>query len=264
VYPVLIDLFGISISSFGAMLAIAVVLGTWVGANLFEEQGLTRDLAWTLAIWALIGGLIGGKLWFIGERWMRGTLDLDALSLGAGGLTWYGGAVVGFSSVAVALHVYRVPFWKMINIATIPGLLAQAIGRIGCFLVGDDYGRPSDLPWAVAFPKGAPPTLERVHPTMLYEAAWLVLCIALLYPRRLKSPAFFAEYMVVIGVGRFFNEFLRNNPPLLGPLSQAQLISLLLIAAGAGLWIRASRRTQVATAQPAPAAASQNPGRRRA
>jgi phosphatidylglycerol:prolipoprotein diacylglycerol transferase len=248
VYPVLFDVFGFSISSFGMMLAIGVVLGTWVGANLFEEQGLPRDLAWSLAIWGLVAGLIGGKLWFLSERWMRpGAFDLEAaLAIGSGGLTWYGGALGGFLGVTAALRLYRVPFWKMMNMAPIPTLLAQAIGRVGCFLVGDDYGRPSDLPWAMAFPKGAPPILERVHPTMLYEAAWLLVCLAALYPRRLTSPAFFAEYLVLMGFGRFMNEFLRINPPLLGPLSNAQVISLALIAIGALLWIRAKQRADAA------------------
>ncbi len=262
-YPVLIEVFGITISSFGVMLAIAVVLGTWVAANLFEEQGLTRDLAWSLAIWALVGGLIASKLWFLAERWMRNPGDFDsmALTFGSGGLTWYGGALGGFLSVTVALRVYDVPFWSMINIAPIPGLLAQSIGRIGCFLVGDDYGAPSDLPWALAFPRGAPPTLERVHPTMLYESAWLALCVVLLYPRRLRSPAFFAEYLIVMGLGRFLNEFLRLNPPLLGPFSNAQLVSIVIVAIGTSLWLAAYLR---ATSAPAAAPTTAAQPRRRA
>jgi phosphatidylglycerol---prolipoprotein diacylglyceryl transferase len=261
-FPVLIDLFGFHVSSFGALLALGVVLGTWVGANLFEEQGLTRELAWTLAIWALIGGLLGAKGWFMAERWMRdpSQFDLSALLLGPGGLTWYGGFAGGFVAVTAALRVHGVSFWKMVNIAPIPALLAQAIGRVGCFMVGDDYGRASDVPWAVAFPKGAPPTLERVHPTMLYEAAWLTLCIFILWPRRRTSPSLFGEYLVLAGVGRFCNEFLRVNPPLVGPFSNAQVVSLLFVATGISLWLWGRQRATDANT-PAPLA---QPRRRRA
>jgi phosphatidylglycerol:prolipoprotein diacylglycerol transferase len=262
-YPALIDLFGISISSFGFMMAVGVVLGTWIGANLFEEKGLPREMAWTLAIWTLVGGLIGAKLWFLSERLVRNpaAFDLQALALGSGGLTWYGGAAGGIVGVALALRRQRTSLWTILNFAPLPALVAQAIGRIGCFLVGDDYGRPSSLPWAVAFPQGAPPTLERVHPTMLYESAWLVFCAALLWPRRLTSPALFAEYLVLMGLGRFFNEFLRVNPPILGPFSNAQLVSLLLIAIGVSLWLTAHRRA--ATAPAAAAAPDAVPRRRR-
>ncbi len=244
-YPVLIEVFGYSISSFGVMMAIGVVFGTWVGANIFEERGYQRESAWTLAIWGLVGGLLVAKLWFLGERWVRTpeTFDFAALTFGSGGLTWYGGAAGGFLGVWLARLGERISLWTLVNLVAVPGAVAQCIGRIGCFLVGDDYGRPSSLPWAVAFPEGAPPTLERVHPTMLYESAWLALCAAFLWQRRKSSPALFAEYMMLAGFGRFFNEFLRVNPPLLGPLSQAQLIALLFFAGGAGLWLWARQQS---------------------
>jgi phosphatidylglycerol:prolipoprotein diacylglycerol transferase len=255
-YPMLFELFGISISSFGFMMAIGVVLGSWVGANRFEEQGYSRETAWTMAIWALVGGLIGAKLWFLAERWVRHpeAFELATLVFGSGGLTWYGGAVGGVVGVSLGRLRERIPLWTVLNLGTFPGLVAQSIGRIGCFLVGDDYGRASDVPWAMAFPKGAPPTLERVHPTMLYDSAWLALCILILWPRR-RSPALFAEYLMLTGFGRFANEFLRVNPPLLGPFSNAQVVALLCVSGGAVLWFWARRSAAAATLAPAPAAA---------
>ena len=90
--------------------------------------------------------------------------------------------------------------------------IGQALGRIGCFLVGDDYGRPTDGWFGIAFPEGAPPTLERVHPTQLYEAAWLFALTAFLWARRDRSPRLWAEYFMLAAVGRFAVEFLRVNP----------------------------------------------------
>jgi phosphatidylglycerol:prolipoprotein diacylglycerol transferase len=112
---------------------------------------------------------------------------------------------------------------------------------VGCFLVGDDYGVASDLPWAVAFPEGAPPALERVHPTQLYEVAWLLPVAALLWRRRHRSPFLFGEYLAANGLGRLVIENWRVNPPVLLGLTQPQLIGIALIAIGAGLWLRFRR-----------------------
>jgi phosphatidylglycerol:prolipoprotein diacylglycerol transferase len=108
----------------------------------------------------------------------------------------------------------------------------QACGRIGCFLVGDDYGRPTDLPWGIAFPEGAPPTLVPVHPTQLYEAAWLLLLGAFLWRRRRASPFLFGEYLVGAGIGRFVVEIWRVNTRVAHGLTEAQWIALALVTLG--------------------------------
>jgi phosphatidylglycerol---prolipoprotein diacylglyceryl transferase len=253
VYPVLFDFFGYSVSSFGALVAVGVLLGTYVGAGIFEESGSTREMAWSLAIWGLVGGLIGAKLWFLGERWVRAPeqFDLVAFTFGPGGLTWYGGFAGGFVALTLAVRHYGISLWNVLNLCSIPALIAQSLGRIGCFFVGDDYGRASDVPWAMAFPDGAPPTVERVHPTMLYESAWLALAAWILWQRRRTSPCLFAEYLMLAGVGRFCNELLRVNPPLLGPFSNAQLIAVASFSVGVGLWLWSRPRAeQMATSGP--------------
>ena len=126
--------------------------------------------------------------------------------------------------------------------------IGQALGRIGCFLVGDDYGRPTDGPFGIAFPEGAPPTLEHVHPTQLYEAAWLFALTAFLWKRRDESPRLWAEYFVLAAVGRFCVEFLRVNPRVWLGLSEAQLIALGFFALGAVSWLHARRGLATAAA----------------
>jgi phosphatidylglycerol:prolipoprotein diacylglycerol transferase len=131
---------------------------------------------------------------------------------------------------------------KTFSACVAPALaVGQALGRVGCFLVGDDYGLPSDVPWAVAFPEGAPPTLERVHPTQLYEAAWLLPVAGVLWWRRRKSPFLFGEYLAANGLGRLVIENWRVNPPLLLGLTQPQWIGIALIAIGTGLWLHYRR-----------------------
>jgi phosphatidylglycerol:prolipoprotein diacylglycerol transferase len=112
-------------------------------------------------------------------------------------------------------------------------------------MVGDDYGRPTDLPWGVAFPLGLPPTVDPVHPTQLYEAAWLVAIGALLWRRRAASPLLFAEYLVLAGIGRFAVEILRINPRIALDLSAAQWIGIAMVGVGGALWLHAKRSARL-------------------
>jgi phosphatidylglycerol:prolipoprotein diacylglycerol transferase len=110
-------------------------------------------------------------------------------------------------------------------------------------MVGDDYGRPSDLPWAVAFPQGLPPTTVPVHPTQLYEAAALsgVAWVLIRWRReRLDDRVVLGRYLVMAGSIRFAIEFIRINARILGPLTLAHLIALALIISGVVLVLRKS------------------------
>jgi phosphatidylglycerol:prolipoprotein diacylglycerol transferase len=134
------------------------------------------------------------------------------------------------------------------NCAAVPLAAGQALGRIGCFLAGDDYGTPSDLPWAVAFPLGMPPTDVPVHPTQLYEATWLLLAAVLLWRRRRRSPFVFGEYLALNGLGRIVIESWRLNPDVALGLSQPQWIGMGLLAAGIASWLFYRSRGDVPSA----------------
>ncbi len=124
--------------------------------------------------------------------------------------------------------------------------VGHAIGRIGCFLVGDDYGRPTTLPWGVAFPKGLPPTTVPVHPTQLYEAAALVpIALLLLYARRAgyADRRVLGLYLVLAGAVRFAIEFIRVDVRVVGILSVAHLASLAAVGAGLILLATGSARS---------------------
>lgn len=129
--------------------------------------------------------------------------------------------------------------------AAAPALaIGHAIGRIGCFLVGDDYGKVSDLPWAVAFPQGLPPTLERVHPTQIYEAIPLFMIGWMLFVwRRQKCDdrVVLGAYFALAGLTRFLIEFIRLNERVVGPLTVAHLASTIAMFVGVAL-LTLSRR----------------------
>jgi len=245
VYPVVFELFGFQVSSFGVMVALAFLAGGWLSARSFELQGKDGKLAWDLLTYCVVGGLVGAKLWFVAEELTREpTATLAGTLFSRGGLTWYGGFVGGAIFGLTGAKLRGLPLLDVMNAAA-PALAAsQGIGRIGCFLVGDDYGQRSSAAWAVAFPKGLPPTIDpvtgevfKVHPTMLYETLWLFPVFALLWTRRGKSPFLFGEYLVLAGVGRLWIEAFRRNPDFVGILSNAQVVALTCILVGAASWL---------------------------
>jgi len=135
----------------------------------------------------------------------------------------------------------RVPIIPALAAATPALAVGHAIGRVGCFLVGDDYGRPSGLPWAVAFPEGLPPTAVPVHPTQIYEAVALMgIAWALVRWRRsgVKDVVVLGWYFILAGSTRFAIEFIRVNERVVGPLTLAHLISLILVAVGTAMILR--------------------------
>jgi len=247
-YPIVWEPFGFPISSFGVMLAIAFLVGTWITAVRMREEGLDPDAATTILIYVMIGGIGGSKLYFAIDNALRDDLPILPLLLARDGITWYGGLIGATALGALGCRIHGIPILTFMNCAAVAGPVGQAIGRIGCFLVGDDYGRPTDLPWAVAFPQGAPPTEERVHPTQLYEVIWLLPVAALLWRRRKTSPFLFGEYLALNGLGRLVIETWRVNPKVALGLTEPQWIGLGLITVGLVSWLYYRAHPRPATA----------------
>lgn len=242
-YPTLFEIGNFELSTFGVMVAIAVLVGGEMAARSFAKFGLEREAAWRLVTWCIVGGMLGAKLWYVGEQLARHPeAPIGELLFSRGGLTWYGGLVGGAIAGMVGARLSKIPILTLVNLASPTLAVGQALGRIGCFLVGDDYGRVTDVPWGIAFPKGLPPSVEPVHPTMLYETVWLSLCGIWLWRRRASSPFLFGEYLLLAGLSRLCIEILRLNPPLLGPLSNAQVAACICILLGVVGWLFAASR----------------------
>jgi phosphatidylglycerol:prolipoprotein diacylglycerol transferase len=219
------------------MLALAFLVGLWITTRSMGERGYEADLVSTLWIYVLFGGIFGSKLYFAIDNWILYGLPFDQLLFSRGGITWYGGLIGGTLAGSFAAWRHGIPIATVANCAAPAAAVGQAIGRIGCFLVGDDYGSRTDVPWAVAFPEGAPPIFERVHPTQLYEVIWLLPVAALLWSRRKKSPFLFGEYIALNGLGRIVIENWRVNPAVALGLTEPQWIGVGLVVAGVGGWL---------------------------
>jgi len=242
-YPVLWEPFGFPISSFGVMVAVGFLVSERIVARRLAEQGLPRELSSTILLYAVICGIVGAKLYYAVDMALQadaGAADEFWRSLfSRGGMTWFGGFIAGVLGVAIGTRLHGIATSAVASAVANAAPFGQACGRIGCFLVGDDYGRPTDAWYGIAFPEGLPPTTIPVHPTQLYEVAWLVAIGSLLWRRRAASPFLFAEYLVLAGIGRFAIEILRVNPDVALGLSAAQWIGLAMVAAGSALWLRA-------------------------
>jgi phosphatidylglycerol:prolipoprotein diacylglycerol transferase len=249
-YPTLVRFGNFEITTFGLMMFLAFILGGVVLARQFRRYGLDEELASTIVMAGAIGGIVGGKVYYaiLFRNWQ--------LLFDRAGLVWYGGLIGGFLAASYVVRRRRADYLTAADCAAPALSLGYALGRIGCFLVGDDYGRPTNEWFGVAFPKGSPPTTAQslrefgspvdpslpsdtvlsVHPTQLYEtAAALVMFVILLRlnNRPHRKGLGWGLFMIMLGVERFFVEFVRaKDDRFLGPFTVAQLISVLLIIAG--------------------------------
>jgi phosphatidylglycerol:prolipoprotein diacylglycerol transferase len=223
------------------LVALGALAGLWVMRRELLRSALPED-AIDSAIAGVIGGMVGAKLlWTFEHLGEEPALDL---LLSRGGMSWFGGFAGGLLAGLVVMHRKRLPKLAVLAAAAPALAIGHAIGRIGCFLVGDDYGHPTDLPWGVAFPEGLPPTTVPVHPTQLYEAAALVpLALLLVRWRRQERPDAFVlgAYLLLAGAIRFAIEFLRVNERVLGVFSVAHLAAIGAMVAGALLVARRGR-----------------------
>ncbi len=239
----------IAISPFGVMLVLAFLAAyvtlTWTARRL--ELGNDEDAS-ALLLAAGIGGVAGGKIYYA-------ALYGDwRLLFDRSGLVWYGALLLGAAAVLWTARRRGLPLLQVTDAAAPAVAVGYAIGRIGCFLVGDDYGRPTDLPWGVGFPEGLPgPTtagflraeyglelagvdageLVRVHPTQLYEtlAGLLAVAVGIWLIRRRSAPGFAALVVLSVLVAeRFCVEFLRlKDDRFFAGFTLAQLISIALL-----------------------------------
>ncbi len=240
-----IDLGPLTLQTFGICFALGFLASGAVLSRRFRELGHSSDLAYEMVFAALIGGLVGSRLYFVFENWDEASDDLFGSLFSGSGLVWYGGAIGGALGVVLwAWRRFRVDL-RLLDIAAVPLALGYAIGRVGCQVSGDgDYGKPWDGPWAMAYPDGTVPTDVPVHPTPIYETLAMGLAAWALWRWRdaLRPGLLFACYLVLAGLERFLVEFLRRNDPAVAGLTVPQVESLALALVGAVWLVLAARR----------------------
>ena len=242
-----LDLGPITLKTFGLAFALAFIAIGALAARRFKELSKPTDWAYEIAFAALLGGLVGSRLYFVVQNYDAVKHDLLGNLFSGSGLVWYGGVLGG--AIAVVLWAR----WRgMLNLGLLdfaaPLLaLGYAIGRIGCQVSGDgDYGIRSSLPWAMGYPHGTVPTPPgvTVQPTPIYETLAMGLVALWLWRARdrYRPGILFAFYLVLAGVERLLVEFIRRNKEVFAGLTAAQLESLGLLIAGLLCLVLAARR----------------------
>ena len=233
--PYILEIGPLRIPSYGFMLMIAFMTNYFLLTRETKKLGNDPEIAGDLVFWAAIGGIGGSKVYYMIENFDAFSADPLAMIFSGSGLVFLGGLAGGMLAVTIYLRKKNEPWLMWADIVAPCLILGYAIGRIGCFLVGDDYGIPTNLPWGMSFPRGAPPTYQEVHPTQIYEAVLGLSIFFVLSRLRLKSKplgSVFSFYLIFAGMERFLIEFIRTNEKYMLGLSGAQVISLIMVTTG--------------------------------
>ncbi len=240
-YPTIVDFGPVGIHSYGVMMATAFITVVFLLQSELKRRNFVPEFASTIVMAAAIGGIVGAKLYSV---FLDGQFSFREV-FSTSGLVWYGGFIGGCLSVIIAIYRSPNPFLPTIELVGPTVVLGYGIGRIGCLLAGDgDYGPPSDVPWAMAFPNGTVPTDVPVHPTPIYETLLSTAFFGVLWSQRRKYERYpglmFGASLIALGVERFIAEFWRITPRVLGWMTAAQLISIVALVLGITLilWSR--------------------------
>lgn len=253
-FPRLFSLAGLTIHTYGVLLAAGFLVGLSLAARFAAQERIHKDRIWDLGLIILLSALVGAKLLLFASEfdyYREHPGEIFSLSTLQFGGVYYGGLLLALLAAWIYLRKYDLPGWQVSDLM-VPGLaLGHAIGRLGCFSAGCCWGKPAELPWAVTFTNpyahenvGVPLNVP-LHPTQLYEAAAeLLIFAALLWmrPRKKFQGQLVLSYIVLYGLARFSIEFFRDDPRGFffdDRLSTSQLISLLVVpAALAVAWHR--------------------------
>ncbi len=260
-YPHLFTIGDFTVTSFGVMMFLSFVVGAWVLAKQFEKRDMDPEIAWDMLLWIALGGILGAKLYFVALHPADLYADPVRALTNRGGLVWYGGFIGGALAFWWQVKKRNLPVALTFDSAAPALAIAYAVGRMGCFLVGDDYGRPTDSWVGIAFPEGYPPTTARyfrsigyeisaaipdtavlaVHPTQLYEIAAATVMFAILWrlSGAFRPGRLFALYLVMYAIERFLVEFVRAKTDFVAlGLTTSQFASVLLLVIAAVIWQR--------------------------
>ena len=256
---------GLPVRGYGMMVLAGAATGVWMATYRAQRAGIDREIIWSMAFWLFIGGMVGGRAFYVIEYWdarfhadsLRETL-LRVINFPEGGLVVYGALFGGVAAVLLFIRKHKLPALATFDLIAPSMAIGLALGRIGCFLNGCCYGGATNLPWGVSFPPGSPPYIDQiassalssanppphslpVHPTQLYSAITAALIGWVLwsyYPFRRRDGQVIALMLMIYPISRFMEEIIRTDEPAVfgTGLSISQNISLAVFVAGIGVW----------------------------
>jgi phosphatidylglycerol:prolipoprotein diacylglycerol transferase len=245
VHDVAFKIFGFQIYWYGILAALGVLAGFGTASRRAPRAGVKGDDVFNLAPWIIVGAVLGARLLYVISYWERDFAGQPWTRLFniRSGLVYYGGFLGACLTTIIFCRREKIPLWRMADVIAPSIALGHAFGRVGCFMTGCCYGKPTDVPWAVCFPaenhetKGVP-----VHPTQLYESALnlaLYAGLVLVFKRRRFDGQVFAIYLMAYAIVRTITEMFRGDYTQFhfgGIATPGQAVSLGIMAAGLILW----------------------------
>lgn len=247
--PVLFSIASRDVGWYGIMVALAVLVGVMVPFYLSKREGIgevTQNQILAVAIWAVPGGVIGARLIHVFDEWSH-FVDNPGDIIGGEGMGVFGAILGGTLAGVLYARIKEIPIGKLCDVCAFGLILAQAVGRIGCFLNGCCYGTATDLPWGTTWTHidSHGPSDGAVHPTQLYELGFDLVLFAFLWSirKRIRVPgAIYLIYISIYATGRFLISFVRENEEAFLGLQQAQVVSLIVVIIAVGLLVYLYRR----------------------
>lgn len=235
-HPVLFELGGFTLYTYGFFMALAFISGSLLAVRLGRRIGLAPHVVSDLCLWTIVVGMLGARLTFVAQN-----LELYAqapgqiLNFREGGISIQGGLVFGLATTAWLCRRQGIAWLTGLDLVSAPILWGMALGRIGCLLHGCCHGKHADLPWSVCYPEGSRLGGDPRHPVQLYEMGLDLLLMAgvlhLFFRGRFPGQAFWLMFGGYGGV-RFLTELFREGAAA-GPFTPAQWLSLVFVLVGA-------------------------------
>ena len=238
-YPVLVQLGTFELRSYGIIVALSFFLGLWLSAREAKRNGLDPAVVQDFAFYALVGGIVGARLYFVVFSNPSYFLQRpwEIVAVWHGGISIIGALLGGFLAALWYCRKQQLPFWRFADTLA-PGVaLGQAAGVIACLLNGDSYGKRTDLAWAITYTdsRSMAPLNVPLHPVEIYEMAAYLLVFFLVWQTggKYKTPGFaFLTYLAGYGAARIAVEFFRGNPAIFAwGVPAAQVFGAVLILA---------------------------------
>ena len=235
------SVFGVDVMWYGLLIGCAFILATLIASARANRHGVDPDFILDLVIFMVPSAIIGARAYYVIFSWEQYAGDwAKILDVRSGGLAIHGGLILCFTVAYFLCRHKKVSFLNVADLMAPIIPLGQSIGRWGNFFNEEAHGGPTDLPWAQI--------IDGVgyHPTFLYESLWCFGLFWLLtwidkYHRKFNGQII-CLYGILYSVERFFVEGLRTDSLMIGPLRQAQVISLTIIAGCAVLYYILNRK----------------------
>lgn len=237
--PVAFTVFGMDVRWYGILIAIGFTLAILIAYKRAPEYGIKSDTVLDFAIWMMPLSIIGARAYYVLFSW-KDYADNPAsvFDIRSGGLAIHGGLIVGMLTALIFCKVNKVSLIDLSDLVFPEVALGQAIGRWGNFFNSEAHGGPTDLPWAIEVDG------EMVHPTFLYESIWcfgIFLFLIWFSKRATFRGQIVCLYGMLYSLERFLVEGLRTDSLMIGPLKQAQVISIVIFVCSLAAYIYLSR-----------------------